>query len=824
MPIPRPEAMESNSEPTAEQKLAQERAVLQYVVDNVPALIFWKDRQSIYLGANKHFAALDGRSDPKELVGRSDYETAWKQFAEQYRAGDAEVMDSGVPILNREEISPDGKGGEMVILTSKVPMRNEAGEVIGLLGIIFDITQRKQMELELQRAKEAAEKAARVKSEFIATVSHELRTPLTLILGPLKEALRDPSLDSKTRELLDRAQRNSLRLYNLVNDVLEFAKGEAGKTIVHRERTDAVSLIRAVVEDARPLAEARKISLEMESSMASLEAVIDPRLVERVLLNLLSNALKFTPQDGSVRVRALLREGRLTIEVADTGIGIAKEAQARLFQQFSQIDSSLTRKYEGTGLGLAIVRNLAEAMGGSVSVESEEGRGSTFTVSLPIESTLATHEIASRQSAEPRSLAAEMALRAERSIANDSSDGPRILVADDNTDMRAYVMETLARAGFSVAGAETGREAWERLAAQRFDVVVSDVMMPELDGLGLTAKIKSFAPLADTPVILLTARGGAEALASGLDAGADDYIAKPFVSEELVARVRAAVRMRRLQEELREKSHQSGMAGVAAGVVHNLGNVLNSINVSSSLIEDTVRSSHSGTVLNVAEILAEHADDLYGFLSSERGAQIPALLKHVGEHLVEGQTQAASELAHLRKKLDHIQHIVSLHQNVASVIGVDELFAPADLTEMALRLSIPEKSARRIRVEQRLEELPLVRGDKHKALQIVVNLVRNAHQALEASGREDPVLKVTARRTSGTVEVVVEDNGVGISKEVAPLLFTQGFTTKGTGHGLGLHTSALLAKELGGTLSFRSEGADRGATFILELPIPSEAA
>jgi PAS domain S-box-containing protein len=827
-----------NAELGAEEKLAQERAILQYVVDNIPYLIFWKDRQSVYLGCNKNFAALDGKSDPRELIGKTDHDMVWKEHADQYRAFDREVMERGEPILNREEISPGKDGGQMVILTSKVPLRNDAGTVIGILGIIIDITERKQLEVDLKAAKEAAEQAARAKSEFITKISHELRTPLTLILGPVKEALQSAAHPPSTRQLLERVQRNGLRLYTLVNDVLDFAKAEAGRTPVRREAVDAVETVRAIVEEMQPLAHSRALSLQFSTSVESLRAALDPRLFERVVLNLLANALKFTPAGGWVRVSLSSGQGNLRVAVSDNGIGIPREAQARLFQRFSQIDNSATRQHEGTGLGLALVKQFTELMGGSVEVESAEGRGSTFSVLLPLRASLedgSSLEAASQADAPELTLGSrgwqqQIAMSAGSAIAPTASDRegliedrPWVLVVDDNPDMRAYIAETL-QAGFSVEVAENGRQAWQKLQLQRFDVVISDVMMPEVDGLTLTARIKGHPALAHVPVILVTARGGTEASASGLDAGADDYIAKPFAPEELRARARAAVRMRRLQEELRARSHQAGMASVATGVLHETGSALTSAIVSAGVLQETVQRSRVGTVQRLARVLAEHSSDLASYVSAdEQGRRLPELVSQLAEELTREQRVMKEEIAQLQQKLAHLEGLVSLHSGLAAKEGIDELFAPSETVELALRLSMSSSAEYEgIELRRRLGEAPLLRGDKHKVLQILLSLMSNARHALYASERQDKVLTVAIERRGGSVCFIVADNGVGIAQDVKGQLFMQGFTTKEGGKGLGLYKSALLARELGGTLTCHSDGPGMGATFVLEVPVPAE--
>jgi two-component system sensor histidine kinase ChiS len=802
--VAHPEIVPAKPERTAEEQLAHERAVLQYIVDNVPALIFWKDRQSVYLGCNRGFAALGGKDDPRELVGRTDYDMAWRQFADQYRAGDRELFERGEPILYREEPMSDGK----VILTSKVPMRDQAGEMIGVLGIIFDITERKHLELELREAKEKAESAAQARSDFIANVTHELRTPLTLILGPVDDMLRDPALPPEFRSVLERVRRNGARLHGLVDDVLEFSRAEAGHHKARPAPMDLVAAMRALVHDMQPLAASQQ--LELETPLQSLPVSLDPKLVERILLNLVGNALKFTPAPGLIVV-SLSHEpaaGTLRIAVTDSGPGIPKSAQVQLFRPFAQLDASKTRRAGGTGLGLALVRRCAEAMGGIAGVDSEEGQGSTFWVVLPAQTV--EHELVP---VEPVHI--DRPAPAQASPARLAGAAPVVLVAEDNVDLRAYIAETLYQGGFGVVAVENGQLAWEQLGTRRFDVVVSDVMMPELDGLGLLARIKGDPQLAHLPVLLLTALAGPGEAAAGLGAGADDYLPKPFSAEELCARVRAAVRMSRLQEELRARSHEAGRAGVAAGLLHNLGNVLGSAHVSASLIEETLRHSPVESVHKVAQLLMQHGDDLGRFMSQEPGKLVPALLDRLGDSLLAEQRAMASELALLQQKLEHVQRVVAAYHELASPAGVDELLCPAELVETALQLVPPGEG---IEVVRALEPTPLVRADKHKVLQILSNLLKNARESLQASGHSDPKLSVSTERQDANVLLTVADNGLGVEPSAHSHLFVQGFTTKRDGSGLGLHTSALLARELGGALRFSSDGRGHGASFVLQLP------
>ena len=402
-----------------------------------------------------------------------------------------------------------------------------------------------------------------------------------------------------------------------------------------------------------------------------------------------------------------------------------------------------------------------------------------------------------------------------------SGGAPRVLVADDNQGMRHHI-EQILTPEFSVVAVEDGKRAWERLQAARFDVVVSDTTMPELDGLALTARIKAHGALCHMPVILLAARGGAEAVASGLDAGADDCVCVPFAAEELLARTRAAVRTSRLHEELRARSRQAGMSAVATGVLHNLGNVLNSFSVSSELLDERIRLSRVESIQRLAQLLSEHESNLIGFLTADdRGRHIPEFIRQLAIELAEERAALADEMDELRRALDHVKRVVALHQGVVEGRGVDELFEPAEVIETALRLSAPGVDDGDIRIERWLVDVPLLRGDRHKVIQILINLIDNARKALCESPRGDKLLAVATEQVNGAVRLVVSDNGVGIAPDLVDRIFAQGFTTRENAHGVGLHTSALLAGELGGTLRCRSDGLDRGASFVLELRIPA---
>ncbi|WP_433041489.1 SpoIIE family protein phosphatase [Dactylosporangium sp. CS-033363] len=414
-----------------------------------------------------------------------------------------------------------------------------------------------------RRAEELAE-LDRAKTAFFSNISHEFRTPLSLIMGPLQE-LRDrlPAEDRDARDEVEVIHRNGLRLGKLVNTLLDFSRIEAGRMQARYEPVDLPVFTAELASVFRAAIERAGLAFDVVCPPLEHPVYLDRGMWEKIVLNLLSNALKFT-FDGGIRVEVAAAGDHAVVTVADSGIGVPGEEMPRLFERFHRITNARARSNEGSGIGLALVQELVGLHGGTISARSAPGEGTTFTIRLPFgaghlpadQLAEATGSDTATETAEPYVREAFRWLPGAEEDGTDSppvvpaaaADGPRarVLVADDNTDMRDYLRRLLA-GRYEVTTVADGTAALAAARAQPPDLIVSDVMMPGVDGLALVAALRADPRTTGVPVMLLSARAGQEAAVEGLSAGADDYLVKPFEAQELLARVRANVDLARLR-------------------------------------------------------------------------------------------------------------------------------------------------------------------------------------------------------------------------------------------------------------------------------------
>jgi signal transduction histidine kinase len=291
---------------------------------------------------------------------------------------------------------------------------------------------------------------------------------------------------------------------------------------------------------------------------------------------------------------------------------------------------------------------------------------------------------------------------------------------------------------------------------------------------------------------------------------------------DITDRVNAQEREQQLQQQLRDASRQAGMAEIATNVLHNVGNVLNSLNISASLVTDKVKKPKSAGLGKVAALLKQHESDLGAFVSTNpQGKHLPLYLSQLAEQLTLDQEVTVSELESLRKNIDHIKEIVAMQQSYSKLVGVPERLAATHLVEDALRMNVGAFTRHGVNLKCDFEDVPEIVVEKHKVLQILVNLLRNAKYACDASGKSKKEVVIRVAKQPAGVRIVVADNGIGIPPEHMTRIFSHGFTTKKNGHGFGLHSGALAAKDMGGALRVHSAGLDCGATFTLDLPFKS---
>jgi PAS domain S-box-containing protein len=498
----------------SETKLANTNHMLHLVMDSIPARIFWKDMDLRYLGCNRAFAADAGRSDPREIIGLDDLSMPWSDWAELYRQDDRAVIASRQPKLDYEEGQTTADGHKLWLNTSKVPLFDAQAQLVGVLGVYADITERKLSEQALIAAREAADRANQAKSDFLSSMSHELRTPMNAILGFAQMLEYDSEMTADQQDNVHEILKAGRHLLDLINEVLDLAKIESGRIELSMEGVDLPTLGEDCRHLIQPLADQAGIDLRFEL-LAENSVFSDRVRLKQVLLNLLSNAIKYNRPGGSVRLTAAAgKPGYLRLAVTDTGTGIAPERLSDLFQPFNRLGAEAS-EIEGTGIGLTITRRLLDLMGGEVGVESTLGIGTTFWL-----------ELALGQTAK---------VGAGRTVADsiNANESPQreaqVLAIDDNPANLKLIAQVMGmREHVHLLTAHTPELGIELALLHRPDLILLDINMPEMDGYQVLKVLQASAELRHIPVVAITANAMPREVERGKAAGFTDYLTKPL--------------------------------------------------------------------------------------------------------------------------------------------------------------------------------------------------------------------------------------------------------------------------------------------------------
>jgi signal transduction histidine kinase len=678
----------------------------------------------------------------------------------------------------------------------------------------------------LQETNQKLMELDQIKSRFFANISHELRTPLTLLIAPLESLLRRFNLDPETKNLLSTMHSNGMRLLKLINDLLDLVRLESGRMELKPEPVDMADFLKGLASAARQVADDKRLRLETFVDSALGIVIADRDKLEKIVLNLVFNALKFTPSGGRVELRAERRDAQWVVTVADTGMGISEKNLPHVFDRFWQADGSSKRKYQGVGIGLALVKELVEIQGGQVTVQSQEGKGTTFTVCLPYQAGESVKKTTSEDVIEPgaeviptggtvtsEEWLANLYRRAElfpaltpvqdslRPIETARNGNlPTILVADDEPDMLRFLKSQLST-DYHVLEAVDGQQAIEKAGQFLPDIILLDMMMPEKDGLQACREIRERTSTQTIPIVLLTARADEETKMAALSAGASDFLAKPFSTTELHVRIRNLVESHQYQgklskqnqvlestiEQLKDTETQlvqteklASLGRMSAGIIHEINNPLN------------FATTGLFTLRNKGK-----------YISPEQREEYQEILKDVED----GISRVKNIVSDLR---------MFTHPETESrdQVEVTEVLAAS------LRF-LSNEWRNRVEIHQNIPEHQTVWANKNKLIHVLTNLLQNSLDALKGKDfvGEKPAVWIEGRVEAGRSFVVVRDNGTGIAQEHLDKIFDPFYTTKdvGEGMGLGLAICYRIVQDCDGRIQVRTEPG-KFCEFTLEFP------
>lgn len=689
--------------------------------------------------------------------------------------------------------------------------------------IVAALSNVRAYEQERQRAEALAE-LDRAKTDFFSNISHEFRTPLTLMLGPLEEELRR---GGPARENVALAHRSSLRLLRLVNSLLDFSRLEAGRADATYEPVDLSELTADIASVFRSAVEKAGLRLVVDCPPLPEKVYVDPGMWEKIVLNLVSNAFKFT-FEGQITVALRLEGTGVELRVSDTGVGIAAAELPKVFARFHRVRGTRSRTFEGTGIGLALVQELVKLHGGEIRAESEENRGTTFIVTVPRGSSHLPEDRvgAARRRKMNAAQAASFVDEAARWLPEESGEKtpppiavsnekiapsqPRILLADDNADMRDYIRRLLS-GSYEVEAVADGKAALAAIRANPPALVLSDVMMPELDGFGLLEAVRSEPATRSLPFIMLSARAGEVPRVEGLGAGADDYLTKPFGARELLARVRSQLELSRLRSEQagREKQRREESEARAA-------------ELEKIVARRTAKLQE--TVADLEHFSYAITHDMRAPLRAMQG--FAALVE---EESAENASHFNLDyIKRIRKAAARLDQLISDSLNYSKMLRQELPTAPVALGELLQGIIETYPNLQPDKADIRLQGImPVVLGNEAGLTQCFSNLLGNAVKFVRPGAR--PEVLVRAEQVAslnedvlgfGVARIWVIDRGIGIAPHALERVFgmferaAQGYE----GTGIGLAVVRKVIERMGGKVGVNSEEGN-GSRFWVELPL-----
>jgi signal transduction histidine kinase len=731
-----------------------------------------------------------------------------------------------LPITSQGQDQPAG-----VIVAALNPYRPLDVSYAGFINLVAgqiaaSIANARAYSAEKKRAEALAE-IDRAKTAFFSNVSHEFRTPLTLMLGPLEDLLArsQTHLSPTAKQQLDLVSRNGARLLRLVNTLLDFSRLEAGRVQAVYQATDLAGFTSELASVFRSATDKAGLRLIVDCSDLGEPVYVDRDMWEKVVLNLISNAFKFTFQ-GEIAVSVHRAGDMAELRVRDTGVGIPAEAIPKIFERFNRVPNVPSRTHEGSGIGLALVHELVKLHGGSVRIESIVGQGSTFVVSVPLgQSHLASGQLGGSRSLSSTAVGAkpfvEEALRwlpdsaagsdeifsVHDSVhdellpvpcppASDSTVRPRVLIADDNSDMRQYLARLLSEQ-YEVETFADGQAALEAAHEKAPDLIVSDVMMPILDGFELLKALRSDEQTRTIPVVLLSARAGEESRVEGIEAGADDYLIKPFSARELLARVSGRLEIARLQRD-RETQLKISQVELEQKVQERTQELFNA---SQELRELSARilQAQDEERRRIARELHDGAGQLLAALGME-ASNLAREGDRLSDRAALSLSNIASFVAQMTKDIRTMSHL--LYPPLLDEVGLESALKEyvngfAERSGIQVSLDLPAAIERL----DRDYELSLFR--------IVQECLTNIHRH---SGSKTAGIRIV--REDGALLLEVRDEGRGIPAERLS-------ETQSRGSGVGIRGMRERALQLSGTMSIESDSS--GTRILVSIPTPKTA-